>query len=242
MTDDILKTAIARKPFNEARRAAAMVRDVVAKSVRNGFEPHCPIWLSDEEYYSPKQAWIRTAFQASSMLSPVALAFSLMAGLGGILPAAIALPAVFGAIPFGIFAQFRVWRQEDPDKQFAFADGKLASAIKKLPQGEAKDQLELFRGKAQDAFAHARISCVQKELARGDGSTKSLAKLYKNGLRFIDKSSRDLNWSSAQRKRLRDEFRKGVLPKPDEYIGILNQESVLVNRALGRAMSSERTP
>jgi len=227
LVDRVIAREAVNKPLREASKAVSLARAVVARSIEHGYIVHEPIWDVSDEYRSlPK----RLMQLAASMCT---LAFPIVMLIGAFSSGLLFLAAPVLGVASLAYAQ----SQRRASVQFSFAATKLASAKLRLKNGNVATLLKKFAATAKVTFALAKISVIQENLAAGDVHPRRLRKLEKTGMRLIDKAARDFSWDADKRGTFREAFRKGQLPKPQEYVRMLDEQRRQLEDAFNAAMA-----
>jgi len=220
--DDILAQSIQHKPFRDVGVAAQEMRNVIVRSIGNGYQDLAP--RSER-----KEPWWEGALPAWGVL-----------GVVGSVPLAAVAPLL--GVPVMISAVVAAWAyvdrydsQKKPSFQFAEVCKEFSSLTAQIPEGPEKKLSREFALVARRTFALAEIAAIQARIAQGSEPVETLRTLQERGLHTIDKLAKDLNYDEARGAQLKEDFRTGKLQQPHVYCKLIDQEHDKLQEALSKA-------
>lgn len=217
--DDILAQSIQHKPFRDAGVAAQEMRNVVVRSIGNGYQDLAP--RSERE-----EPWWEGALPAWGVLGVVG-----SVPLAAVVPL-LGLPVMISAVVAAVAYVDRYDGQKKPSFQFAEVCKEFSGATERLPEGPEKKLSREFALVAKRTFALGEIAALQARIVQGREPVETLRALQKRGFQTIDKLLKDLNYDESQCAQLKEAFRTGQLRQPREYCKLIDEEHDKLQEAL----------
>ncbi len=209
----LVDQVIQRRPTHHVKLALSALRDTVEFNINDGFRGNEP------PKFSARWAWglfplgVFIALGGVAITSGMSSAAAFVAFL--VTTFGIGVPMMFGSVAY-LSYKSRPASQLDTSRR----------VLEKASRGIAdatRSRLKRFAALTERLFLVAGISTVQERIRGGDGlSPRRLRKLEKEGLSLVDEAASALRLSPPERGQLKAAFQAGQMPRPEEYLRVLD--------------------